>query len=292
MICKKPHMEGNRPFGCGQCLPCRINRRRLWTWRIFYESQLQEDNCFITLTYENEFVPSGASLEPSDLRNFFKRLRKSVEPRRLRYFAVGEYGDESNRPHYHAIVFGLAPFEVAEVERAWAKGFVRVDECNERTAQYVANYTTKKMTKKDDPRLNGRHPEFARMSLRPGIGAGAMAILADQLHSDVGLDELLRTGDVPKFLKIGRKSIPLGRYLREQLRQQMGMPDAFKESAKQIASVAIEQELLALHEDKALSALLRKPALRKEVLLAAWQGKFWSLESREAISRTVKRNKI
>lgn len=259
---------------------------------MFYESQLQADNCFVTLTYQDEFVPAGGSLDPVHLRNFFKRLRKSVAPRKLRYFAVGEYGDESQRPHYHAVIFGLNPLEAELVYRAWQKGFIRVDEFNERTAAYVAAYTVKKMTEHDDARLNGRYPEFARMSLRPGIGAGAMAILADQLHSDAGLDDIVRTGDVPRSLSIGRRSIPLGRYLRQKLRQEMGMPDDFIQKAKDSALSERETELLAMYLDTALSTLLRKPALRKEDLLKAWQGKFWSLESREAIYRTRKRNAL
>lgn len=148
------------------------------------------------------------------------------------------------------------------------------------------------MTSPDDSRLNGRHPEFARMSLRPGIGADAMAILAAQLHSDSGLDALVNTGDVPRSLKIGRKSIPIGRYLRQKLREEMGMPDGWTEAAKQEAVAAMESELLSMYEDKELSALLRKPSLRKETLLKAWQGKFWSLEARERISRSMKRKPL
>lgn len=292
MICANPYMAGNVPFGCGQCLPCRINRRRLWTWRMYYESQLSDDNCFVTLTYADEFLPAGGSLAPSDLRNFLKRLRKSYQPRRIRFFAVGEYGDESQRPHYHAVLFGIGAFAAELIHRAWKKGLTRTDEFNETTAAYVAGYTVKKMTSHDDPRLNGRYPEFARMSLKPGIGAGAMAILADQLHSDAALDDIVRTGDVPRYLQIGRRSIPIGRYLRQKLREEMGMPDGFVQKAKQIALSSHEEELLSMYMDTALSSLLRKPALRKEELLKAWQGKIWSLEGKQRIYRTRKRNAL
>lgn len=274
-------MAGAVPFGCGQCLPCRIQRRRLWQWRMFYESQLHTDNCFVTLTYDQDHYPSNGSLSVRDYQLWLKRLRKSSGVR-FRYFVVGEYGDQTFRPHYHGCLFGIGPLHKRFIESAWGKGFVHVDDFNHVTAQYTAGYVLKKLTDEKDPRLEGRFPEFARMSLRPGIGAGAMAMLADALGTDHGLNELLKTGDVPQYLQMGKKKIPIGRYLREKLRQEIGMPKHVSQAAKDAASHKRALELQALHADKEVSTEKYKVVTRKS-LLSAWEGKINNVEGRSRI---------
>lgn len=87
------------------------------------------------------------------------------------------------------------------------------------SAQYVAGYVTKKMTMRDDSRLHGREPEFARMSNRPGIGHSALHEIASQLMT-FNLDTT--QGDVPLTLRHGSRQLPLGRYLRRKLRTMIG----------------------------------------------------------------------
>ena len=107
MVCKKPFTRGVEAYGCGQCLPCRVNRRRIWTHRVLLEAIKSSESSFITLTYDDENLPENGSLCPSHVRDWLKRIRKKVEPRKLRYFLVGEYGDETKRPHYHVALFGV-----------------------------------------------------------------------------------------------------------------------------------------------------------------------------------------
>lgn len=279
-------MVGAVPHGCGQCLPCRINRRRLWSWRMFYESQLHEANCFVTLTYDEAHLPALRSVVPRDLTLWLKRVRKAAYPRRFRYFAVGEYGDESARPHYHAILFGLGVGDSKIISDAWRDrenkpiGLTATFEFNEYTAQYVAGYTVKKLTRKDDPRLGGRHPEFARMSNRPGIGAGAMALLANQLSCDAGLDDIIRNGDVPTHLKMGRKTLPLGRYLRKKLREELGMPEGWNEKAKEKFTAEESAKLQALWRSKG-GGQGDSTLTLKQTLIDKWEGKIRSIEWRE-----------
>lgn len=281
-------MAGPVPFGCGQCLPCRIQKRRLWTWRMFYESQQHEQSCFVTLTYNQEHVPADGSLVPDHPKDWLKRLRRRIEPRRLRYFAVGEYGDVSQRPHYHAILFGVGQTDAKHVEQSWPYGFTLVGEFNQYTAQYVAGYVVKKLTKADDPRLKGRYPEFARMSLKPGIGADAMQLIANQLHTDAGLNHLSNTGDVPLFLTVGGKQIPLGRYLRQKLREEMGMPKWMTDEAKKQTSLARSQEMRALYPDKKLLEEGLGSFVTKEGLKAHWKGSIASVEARDKIKQSKK----
>lgn len=272
-------MVGVVPVGCGQCLPCRINRRRIWSWRMFLESLCHEASSFITLTYSDEFLPIGGSLEPRQSMLWLKRLRKALAPRRVRFFLCGEYGDQTNRPHYHACLFGVGFQDWSMVSTTWGKGFVHTGDFNQTTAQYVCGYVTKKMTSPDDPRLNGRYPEFARMSNRPGIGAAAMEILSDQLHSIHGLDEIRALGDVPKALKMGRSTVPLGRYLRSRLRVEMGFTDAMVQEVKGRFFSEKSQEMFRVFTDTAVPRSLSL----SQALAAENQGKIWSIEGKARI---------
>lgn len=87
------------------------------------------------------------------------------------------------------------------------------------SASYLAGYVTKKMTMRDDYRLLGREPEFARMSLRPGLGADFMHEVASTLLQ-FNLDQ--SQADVPSSLRHGNRELPLGRYLRKKLRAYIG----------------------------------------------------------------------
>lgn len=235
MNCERPfsHVSG-RVFGCGQCLPCRINTRRVWTNRIMLEALENVENTFCTLTYSDEKLPSDNSVSPREIQLFIKRLRFNTG-KKIRYFACGEYGDQSNRPHYHIALFGYPNCRrgrtrtlrsnqpccpvCTEIRNAWGLGNIYLGALEKQSAAYIAAYTTKKMTRHDDPRLEGRFPEFARMSRRPGIGVGFMNDVASALMEHK-LDEKML--DVPLTLQHGTTKLPLGRFLRRKLRVLLG----------------------------------------------------------------------
>lgn len=246
MLCKKPYMQGILPFGCGQCLPCRINRRRLWSHRILLESMLHGDSSFVTLTYAGNLPGVGSILHHADVQKFLKRLRWRWK-KKLRYFLVGEYGDSSKRSHYHLALFGYPSCPYGNysrctlkycsvcrlIEDCWGLGFVSCGELSADSAAYVTGYVTKKLTKKETERLNGRPPEYARMSLKPGIAADAMSNVADVLTSHLGSKHFDRNVDVPMALKHGDKSMPLGKYLRRKLREKIGDEELLKKMSLQ-----------------------------------------------------------
>lgn len=236
MLCRKPYMMGVLPFRCGNCDPCRVNRRRIWTHRIYLESFKHGDSCFVTLTYDNEHLPKGGSLERKDVQKWLKRLRQAFKDVKIRYFLVGEYGDRTFRPHYHVALYGIGVMASDVIGQTWGKGGVFVGDLTRASASYIGGYVTKKMTKGDDPRLNGRYPEFCRMSLKPGIGYPALDDVKKVLTSEYGNALIVAQGDVPMSLKHGRSSLPLGRYLRRKLRGLLGLSeDSPKEAQKQWA---------------------------------------------------------
>lgn len=206
------------------------------------ESQLHGDNAFVTLTYDDASLPmlsSGmSSLEPKHLQDWLKRLRSAVSPIRVRFYAVGEYGDDSFRPHYHAALFGFPSCRRGQtglgssrpgwdrccvqcklVGETWGKGKVFLGTLEISSAQYLAGYVTKKMTRSDDVRLDGRWPEFARMSLRPGIGRD---FLHDAASAFLQFNLETSQSDVPVTLRHGGRELPLGRYLRREFRKLVG----------------------------------------------------------------------
>lgn len=270
MKCRNPFIRGGMGIPCGQCMPCRVNRRRVWTHRIMLEAMQHGDNTVATLTYSDDNIPrlddGRGNLVKSDYQNFLKLLRKryyEFSGRRIRFYCVGEYGDVTERPHFHIILFnhpncryGTSRYNKVirnccsvcdTVRDIWAKGNIRLDEMSVEAASYVAGYVTKKMTGKDDLRLKGRNPEFGQMSLKPGIGAGAMWEVASSLMQ-FNLDEL--SADVPSALRHGKRLLPLGRYLRRKLRSYVGKDEATPESVL----AELRAALLPLQEGAQASA--------------------------------------
>jgi len=246
VICEDPYVTGGIVYGCGQCMPCRYMRRRVWSHRIMLEASQYEDNCFVTLTYSDDMMPEDRSLEPTHLTKFLKRLRHRFPDRKLRYFGVGEYSDApAERPHYHLIVFNMPTCEYkktrnhrkeccklcSDVREIWGYGRIELSTVSDGTALYVSGYVVKKMTRRDDIRLNGRHPEFARMSLgsrgEGGIGAPALHDVASEMMYRPKLEGM----DVAKF-DYDRKGKPLGQYLTKRLRKLRGLSEDTPESVK------------------------------------------------------------
>lgn len=215
-------------------MPCRINRRRIWAHRIQLEALCHPYSSFWTLTYEKD----PTTLTPKHTQNWLKRFRKKIEPLRIRYYLVGEYGDQTERPHYHVALFNYPGctngqsrysklfrnccFYCDLVRDTWQHGHIYGGTIEDASANYIAGYVTKKLTRWDDERLRNRHPEFCRMSLRGGgLGLNALPEIASVL---LEYDLAASQGDVPSSLRHGSRLLPLGRYLRQKLRLQVGMP--------------------------------------------------------------------
>ena len=191
---------------CGHCIGCLLDRSRQWADRCMLEAKYHEKNCFITLTYDEDHINSLSnydyvdsdgcinkspfySLDKVHLQKFFKRLRKRLDKDdiKIRYFACGEYGSKTYRPHFHAIIFGY-DFDADRVlyksnfrgdrlynspllQSCWPYGFAVVADCTWDTCAYVARYCLKKRDNDLTEFYNtfGLDPEFVVMSRKPGI---------------------------------------------------------------------------------------------------------------------------
>lgn len=159
-----------------------------------HEASLREQNCMVTLTYDNEHLPERGSLDRRAFPLFMKRLRKRIEPERVRYFHAGEYGERFKRPHYHALLFGFdfgdkvlagrrGDFPVwssVVLSGLWAQGRCEIGTVSFESAAYVARYVVKKLAG-DELAAHVRvdlesgdvvelEPEYCTMSRNKGIG--------------------------------------------------------------------------------------------------------------------------
>ncbi|UPW41644.1 replication initiator protein [Peromfec virus RodF8_32] len=200
---------------CGKCIGCRLSYARQWADRCMLELQYHQSAWFVTLTYNDEHVPrcmygdpdTGEArpcltLDRRDVQLFLKRLRKAIEPAKIRYFGCAEYGPQTWRPHYHMIIFGLplddlvlkrqdmdgkvSAYTSATLSKAWCHrpfgnysdileplGDVECSEVTWAACNYVARYIVKKQLGPDGKDFYERFnlvPPFTFMSRDPGIG--------------------------------------------------------------------------------------------------------------------------
>lgn len=187
---------------CGHCIGCKLDYAKTWADRCVMELDYHQDNYYLTFTYDDDHLPTVTyededgvyhgpfpTLHYRDMTLFIKRLRKNLKLEDFRYFYCGEYGEDTERPHYHMIAYGLPisdlqflkqnkhgdPLYFSEtLSKIWDKGFVTIGEVNWKSCRYVAGYVQKKAM---DPTeayrlydLTGRVRPRTRMSTKPAIG--------------------------------------------------------------------------------------------------------------------------
>lgn len=161
---------------CGRCRGCRVRRKMAWLGRLCLERLDHKDARFLTLTYEDKYCPPV--LQVDHLRDFLKRYRYHYGA--CRFFAVGEYGGTTGRPHWHLIVFGHPPEVVGawKSNKAWNYGFSSDGNCTIASMRYCAGYVLKK-----ENMIPGFEP-VVRQSLKPGIGFRRIAVMGESAASE------------------------------------------------------------------------------------------------------------
>lgn len=198
-------------YRCGRCPSCLQTRSRAWALRLAQEAKYWPICQMLTLTYSDDNLPPLGSLRRKHLQDYFKRLRQSLRrlygqsPQgKLKYYAVGEYGDRTRRPHYHVLLF--CDFDPRLFERNWGLGHINYRPLNEATINYVTNYMVKSLTNKTlrmMALLRGIEPPFKVQS--QGIGL------------QFALDNKVRLRR-DKHIKRNGKKLPLPRYYRNKLK--------------------------------------------------------------------------
>lgn len=187
--------QGYFNLPCGKCIGCRLKYSREWAVRCLHEGQMHESNCFITLTFDEPSRlarKNPESLDKKEFQDFMKRLRERIKPQKVRYFHCGEYGEKSERPHYHALLFGYdfperkpwtkvngyQYYTDESLAELWPYGFSIIGELSFDSAAYVARYIMKKQGGEAAPDRGKKvlstgeivEAEYCTQSRRPGIG--------------------------------------------------------------------------------------------------------------------------
>lgn len=225
-MCTEPIMIKGALFPCGQCHECRVKLATMWACRCVLESLDHPENVFLTLTYNDDFLPENRSLSKKELQTFMKRFRKSIYPAKCRFFASGEYGKKSGkRPHYHLLIFGIGinnpVFRNLSWDYvhqgfwcdcvAWNKGNCFIGTVTIKSAYYVAKYSVKKLTGKVGAKYykeRGVIPEFSLQSRRPGIGLS---------YLDHHQDEIAHKG----YVSINGTKFCIPRYFQDKLKERI-----------------------------------------------------------------------
>jgi len=188
-----------RLLPCHKCAFCIKKNIDAWCLRLYHEMEVSSSAYFITLTYNDEHIPDFEELSKRDLCLFIKRLRKKNPG--LRYFAVGEYGTNGHRPHYHAIMFNLDTLDL--VDSAWRSddgepiGFIKGDRATMGRIRYMVSY----MALPQD--VVHRQPPFRVMSRMPGIGHTYIKKNAHfhRARSDATINVLGTVNAMPRYYK-------------------------------------------------------------------------------------------
>lgn len=182
---------------CSKCVECKKRRASAWSYRLMQEAKVSSSAYFITLTYDTKHVPITKSgymdISKRDLQLFFKRLRKAHASldkvgKPLKYYAVGEFGGRTFRPHYHVILFNASlDILIGEVSagnvrrrvlelngkfnfscKTWSLGHMTVGQVSGASVGYTLKYISK-VSKIPLHRNDDRTPEFSLMSKGLGI---------------------------------------------------------------------------------------------------------------------------
>jgi len=233
---------------CGGCIGCRLDKSRQWSARLMHEAKDHEQKSFITLTYDDINLPEDNSLNKKHFQDFMKRFRKK-HGGKLRYFMCGEYGDQTERPHYHAIIYGCdfadktkhskgtqghQLYKSKTLDDLWGLGHTWIGDVTHESCGYVARYCMKKVTGEQAlehySRVNEQtgewyllQPEYINMSLKPGIGATFYEKFKTDLYP-------------ADFAVVKGKKIPVPKYYDRQLeRENPELLDTLKTRRKQRA---------------------------------------------------------
>lgn len=167
------------PVPCGKCPPCKLRRVNDWVFRLKQEDKISLSSCFVTLTYDTTHVPISEngfmSLKKRDFQLFMKRLRKKLPHDKIKYYACGEYGSKTKRPHYHAILFNCSDANI--LHEAWGLGSTHIGTCTGDSMAYCLKYINKPGTiphhRRDD-----RVKEFSLQSKNLGKSYLTPAVVA------------------------------------------------------------------------------------------------------------------
>ena len=243
---------------CGHCPSCIANKKKEWAVRCCLEAAAHDQNCFVTLTYDDEHYDNHAHKD--HLKKFFRRLRE-VCGVKCRYYGCSERGDELGRVHYHIILFGYFPsdskpwiksqsgfyqYRSKILESCWPYGLITCSEFHPAEASYVAGYATKKLLV-NDPDM------FHFQSTKPGIGQAYVLQHAQEIYDS---DKII--------INFGSHKLPVPRYFDKVVSEYYSMDlDDIKAKRLELANLTASEKMRDLHLDHRFKFLAYLESLNK-----------------------------
>lgn len=216
------------PVPCGRCPECRRKRVNDWVFRMQQEDRRSRSSHFVTLTYDTSTVPISKkgfmTLRKKDFQDFMKRLRKMQPDVKIKYYCVGEYGTENQRPHYHAIMFNVQKTDF--INDAWGLGSVHIGGVSGASIGYTTKYIDKPRripAHRNDDRLK----EFSLMSKKLGDNYLTDAMVAYH-RADLSRNYVTLDGGV-------KSSLP--RYYRDKI-----FSDTEKEVQRKLIQASLDRQ--------------------------------------------------
>lgn len=259
MICLHPRCYAGKVFPCGKCPACLSRDREELAQRLIIEAHVSKCSYFITLTYDDEHLPiyQGVNcFDKEQVRSFIRALRDSYRDDgvHFRYFVTSEYGDNTQRSHYHAIFF-YDSFEsrqqvYEDIKKRWTFGNISVDSVTIASARYVAKYCLKEDDSSEFPKGHPCRP-FRLFSCRPAIGCSPAAIrfYCENWHLQESFIHQDETGFVKscqlidKIPRVVRSKIVVKKIVKKKVKLGDG------------SKVTIRHEIKDLNLEKKLSAV-------------------------------------
>lgn len=285
---------------CGKCIDCRLKYSREWADRCMLEANKHKDNYFLTLTYDDYNMPLKSlvdnetgeifhhgNLDKQALPKFFKKLRRHYEynynHEGIRFYACGEYGSTTDRPHYHAIIFNLPIYDLVEftktktgdtlylsetLSKIWGNGHIMIGKVTWDTCAYTARYIMKKQKGDTAGKVllsNGKYAdlqcEFTNMSRSPGIAREYYEENKDNIYKN---DEIILPGD--KKARVVKPSKYYDRlYDLENPEYMKLLKEKRKESAERAEKITLSKTNLSKKEYLELKERNKKEAVKRLV---------------------------
>lgn len=248
-ILKQSGIENRPPtVPCGRCNECRARRISGWSFRLQKELLISNSALFVTLTYNTPPLTTKKfmNLEKIHLQNFFRYLRRDGQ--KIKYYACGEYGTATMRPHYHIILFNTTP---EMVEKHWSHGHIHFGTVTGASIGYCLKYMAKPgkipLHQNDD-----RQKEFALMSKK--LGANYLTPEMKNWH----------LADIKNrcYATINEQKISLPRYYKDKI---------YSLLEKQIIAKHMENTANLEFVEKTL--ITKKQLFQKQDLIRIFKGK-------------------
>lgn len=166
-MCHKPLIFNGYETACRECNECVATYKNTWVARCIAQKQTLPHALCFTLTYANVNgqPPLGARVfRYKDVSDMWKRIRRAGERKfgddfELRYVVVGEIGSNTQRCHYHGVMFSNYPMEklgklsslrgdgIVYKQRLnwsiWGLGFVEFQRADRKGMSYALKYILK-----------------------------------------------------------------------------------------------------------------------------------------------------